>query len=273
MIKEGMGACIGDGRMYREEPHVIVATYGQHAELSEGALSLVDIACPKLILRDWQRESCVTRLLRLDARWIVYVDEDCFVYDSAALRGLMAYMEENEYACCGVPDGGAIVHRRHNPIACNPFFLVINKQLISSALAGSSLDVIGGWRWRPELAQYVAPFVGQNGIPFDYESQFEPYYGFFYWLWSQGLKILYLNARSWPEEREEITTQVLGISGTPFILHTWYSREFARPRQRAMRAGIAFARALVMLLRREEGSRHRVRILKALKWAREARMQ
>src|SRR5262245_44329154 len=54
-------------------------------------------------------------LLRLDADWVVNLDEDAFVLDPARLLGLVKAMAEGGYAACGMPDGGVVPIRRHNP--------------------------------------------------------------------------------------------------------------------------------------------------------------
>ena len=65
-------------------------------------------------------------LLRLDADWVINLDEDAFVLDPGRLLGLVRTMEQGGYAACGMPDGGVVPIRRHHPAACNAFFNIFD---------------------------------------------------------------------------------------------------------------------------------------------------
>src|SRR5262245_40082902 len=56
-------------------------------------------------------------LLHLDADFVVNLDEDAFVLEPGRLLGLVKAMGEGGYAACGMPDGGVVPIRRHNPAA------------------------------------------------------------------------------------------------------------------------------------------------------------
>ena len=84
-----------------------------------------------------------------DCDWIINVDEDCFITDVKAMLELLNYQIDNNIHCSGVPDGGVISHRFHNPISINLFFSVMNIGEIrkkynsnnaSSATYGGDLD-------------------------------------------------------------------------------------------------------------------------------------
>ena len=61
-----------------------------------------------------------------DCDWIIYLDEDCFITNKNALLNLLDYQIKNNFHCSGVPDGGVISHRFHNPISIIAFFMIIN---------------------------------------------------------------------------------------------------------------------------------------------------
>lgn len=65
-------------------------------------------------------------LSRLDADWVINIDEDAFVLQPSRLVELVRYMDANRLAICGTPDGGVVPIRYHNPVGCNAFFNVID---------------------------------------------------------------------------------------------------------------------------------------------------
>jgi hypothetical protein len=112
---------------------VRIVTYTQVPELYSISSELIDLPYPKLALRNWSHRY-VADLMNMEADWIIHIDEDAFVIDSSRIQSLLDYMEANNFACCGMPDGG-VSYRTHNPVACNPFFNIINRRLVKDALA------------------------------------------------------------------------------------------------------------------------------------------
>ncbi|QJX01315.1 glycosyltransferase family protein [Frigoriglobus tundricola] len=175
------------------------------------------------------------RLAALDADWVINLDEDAFVLDPRGLLALVRRMEAEGYAACGVPDGGAVPIRVHNPAACNAFFNVFDLRRCRPAWA--DWDRVLRLRHRTEYERAVAPFV--RG-PHAYDD-FEPYYGAFFALRDAGERILSLEAETW---RDGVTTLVRGPNG-PLLLHAWYARAWVgdpATRQR-YEAVVAHARA------------------------------
>jgi GT2 family glycosyltransferase/tetratricopeptide (TPR) repeat protein len=155
-------------------------------------------------------------LLRLESDWVVNLDDDAFVLDPARLLGLVRTLEEGGYAACGMPDGGVVPIRRHNPAACNAFFNVFDLRRVRPVW--QAWDRVVAARHRPPFEERVAPFARRSALAFDH---FERYYGVFFALLEAGERILYLDAEEW---RDGITTLLKDTEGAPLLLHCWYSR-------------------------------------------------
>jgi hypothetical protein len=155
-------------------------------------------------------------LLRLDADWVINLDEDAFLLDPARLLGLVRTMEAGGYAACGMPDGGVVRIRRHHPAACNAFFNVFDLRRVRPIW--QDWDRVVAATPRPEYEKLVAPFARRSQFAFDH---FERYYGVFFALLAAGERILYLDAEEW---QDSISTLLKNADGAPLLLHCWYSR-------------------------------------------------
>ncbi len=158
------------------------------------------------------------QLSELDADWAINLDEDAFLFDPTALLDLVQQMNERGYAACGMPDGGVVPIRAHNPVVCNAFFNVFNLRRVRAVWADWGL--VCGLRHHSEHEQLIPAFARRTSWAFD---NFEPYYGLFFALLNAGERILYLDAEQW---RDEITTVVKHPDGRPLLLHAWYARNW-----------------------------------------------
>ncbi|MBV9124103.1 MAG: glycosyltransferase [Planctomycetes bacterium] len=157
------------------------------------------------------------RALRdLDADWVVNLDEDAFVLDPGRLQSLIRHLQAQGYAACGMPDGGVVPIRRHNPVACNAAFTVFDLRRVRRAWR--DWEKAAGAGPRPEHEALVAPFARRSSLAFD---RFEPYYGLFFTLLDAGERLLYLDAEPW---EDGITTLIKDHEGAPLLLHAWFSR-------------------------------------------------
>jgi glycosyltransferase involved in cell wall biosynthesis/Flp pilus assembly protein TadD len=176
-------------------------------------------------------------LLRLDADWVINLDEDAFVLDPGRLLGLVRALEAGGYAACGMPDGGVVPIRRHNPAACNAFFNVFDLRRVRPVWQDWPRVVTA--THRPEYERHVAPFARRSVFAFDH---FERYYGAFFALLAAGERLLYLDAEEW---RDGVSTLLKDAAGEPLLLHCWYTRHWDasyHTRQR-YRAAVDYARA------------------------------
>jgi GT2 family glycosyltransferase/tetratricopeptide (TPR) repeat protein len=175
-------------------------------------------------------------LLQINADWIVNIDEDAFVLDPSRLLGLLKTMKEGGYAACGMPDGGVVPIRRHNPAVCNAFFNVFDMSRVRPVWA--AWDRVVNARHAPEYEALSPPFSRRSTFAFDH---FERYYGSFFSLLAAGERILYLDAEEWTDG---VSTLLKDATGTPLMLHCWYTRHWPtslHTRQR-YRAALDYAR-------------------------------
>jgi tetratricopeptide (TPR) repeat protein len=196
-----------------------VATRSMNDFLYEASGALLGLGCPRHRLTGTDNFGYFRELLRLDADWVINLDEDAFVLSPDRLLGLVRVMEEGGYAACGMPDGGVVPIRRHNPAACNAFFNVFDLRRVRR-----------DWRdWgrveaatpRPEYEGRVAAFARRTPFAFDH---FERYYGPFFALHDAGERILFLDAEEWPDG---LSTLLKDAAGAPLLIHCWYARYWA----------------------------------------------
>jgi hypothetical protein len=175
-------------------------------------------------------------LLRLDADWAVSIDEDAFLLDPQRLRHLVQVMDQRGYAACGMPDGGAVRIRHHNPAACNALFNVFDLRRVRRVW--QDWQKVAAATHRPEYEHLAAPFARRTAFAFDH---FERYYGVFFSLHDAGERILFLDAQEWSDG---VSTLLEDASGEPLLIHCWYTRNWAsshHTRQR-YRTAIEYAR-------------------------------
>jgi hypothetical protein len=157
-------------------------------------------------------------LLRLDADWVVNLDEDAFVLHPDRLIELIRHMEAGGYAVCGLPDGGVVPIRRHNPAACNAFFNVFDLRRVRRVW--ERWDRVIAATHKPEYESRIADFARRSTFTFDH---FERYYGAFFALLDAGEKFLYLDADEW---QDGVSTLLKDAEGRPLLLHCWYTRHW-----------------------------------------------
>jgi hypothetical protein len=179
-------------------------------------LGLDGLRCERHRLTGTDNFGYFRELLRLDADWVINLDEDAFVLDPYRLLDLVQTMEQGGYAACGMPDGGVVPIRRHNPAACNAFFNVFDLRRVRPVW--QDWNRVLAATHRPEYEALAAPFARRSVFAFDH---FERYYGAFFALLGSGERILYLDAEEW---RDGITTLLKDAAGAPLLLHCWYRR-------------------------------------------------
>lgn len=154
--------------------------------------------------------------------WVINVDEDAFIYSIDSLFSLIDYMDENNYHVCGVPDGGVVKCRFHNPIAMNPFFNIFDIRkikTISKCEPGKETDDRTIGSFTDDLKKYT-PY---NLIKSDYKyDNFQwQYYPIFFHLLRNDINFLYLNAY---EAADGFSSIVDNHYDVDFLIHSWYAR-------------------------------------------------
>jgi len=153
--------------------------------------------------------------------WIVNCDEDCFITNEAAIENLIQFMQANNYAYCGMPEGGVCPHRNYSWETVNPFFNIFNAKAIRHLLQRSNKAEIEKTRYDPYKTQGHLVLCPINHANVNHVN-FEVFSCFFYWL-SQNFRGLYLNCQT---HHDGISTILLDLHNRPFAQHSWYSREF-----------------------------------------------
>lgn len=165
------------------------------------------------------------QLTEIDADWVINVDEDVFLIDPQRVLELLSYMQRNGYDCAGVPDGGVIDIRVHNPVVPNAFFTVHNNKRIKQKFDRAAVSAC---RFSEDLKKHTPQAILKND-KYGYD-EFEPYYKYFFWLLKNDFRFLYLNGTQWP--KEPVTTLLNDHENQPMLLHCWYARDYENQKQR-----------------------------------------
>ncbi len=205
---------------------VVVVTRSVSDALYDLSGELLDPAIPRIKLQGTDADNYFYAFNDIDAEWIINLDEDAFVLDWKRILGLLEYMKANEYDFCGVPDGGVIDHRFHNPVSPNPFFSIHHNKKIKEKFDLAAIETT-------EFGEDLKAFIPTNLLKENHKyafDNFEPYYAYFFWLLRSGSRCLYLDATAW--QRDPVTSVVLDPEDQPLLLHTWFARDFANQRWR-----------------------------------------
>ena len=191
--------------------------------------SLLPKGLRRIPLRGFDAENYFYALFELDAKWVVNLDEDAFLWNFDQVLSLLRFMDEHGYACAGMPDGGVFPDRFHNPVAMNAFFNVLN---IAKLKEKFSIADVRATAFDERMRLYTPESILRHaGFAYD---EFEVYYRFFFWMLDQRYRLLYLDALPWA--RDPVSTMLLDHRGAPMLLHLWYARDFARQRARFVHA-------------------------------------
>ena len=149
---------------------------------------------------------------------------------------------EGGYGFAGMPDGGVISHRFHNPVAINPFMAFFDVRQVRAALQSTAEtsdrfapDLVGHWpgqllrTWDGKISHpRVQVVVDEGYVPYGTAlDDFEPYYSLWFRLLRGGLQPLYLDARDAPEMDDDgCCTALLGSSGRVMSYHSWFARSY-----------------------------------------------
>ena len=174
--------------------------------------------------------------------YLVYIDEDCFISDIEEMYETIKKFINDGYWFAGMPDGGVISHRFHNPISINTFFTIFNIKEIKnvyklncakdcmydeSLLQFTPFDLIKSECPDPN-EERVKIVINEGYIPYDVNyDNFEPYYRIFFYLLKNGAKPLYLNGDDAPEmDGDGACTKLYGVNNKIFCYHTWFARNY-----------------------------------------------
>lgn len=169
---------------------------------------------------------------KFETKWVLNLDEDCFLINSESVVSLIKYMEENGFDYCGVQDGGSIPVRIHNPLVSNPFFNLFNVEKIfplKKDYYETKYDI-------EEISRKYSSLIRFKHVKYQFDM-YEPFYVHFFWLLENGLKPYFLEAGEYNKEKYFVISPILrivpyynsptmiyGHDGYEIALHTWHSR-------------------------------------------------
>ncbi len=155
-------------------------------------------------------------LLNNDADYVINIDEDVFITDNNKLRKLIEFVIDNDYINCGMPDGGVVDIRNHNPLVTNPFFNILNVKEIRKQFDVKTI-LQNYSNHNSDFEKFCPLHLMKTKFAYDY---YEPYNPFFVWL-ATNFKTLFLNAEV---HQDGLSTILNDHLDEPFLLHSWYSR-------------------------------------------------
>jgi hypothetical protein len=200
-----------------------VKVYTRHMDPSIYALAMnaLNVPFPRVAVED---STPLGYLLTLvadeDADYVINLDEDAFVTDNDALIRLLDHVIESGYVNCGMPDGGVVTTRHHNPLVTNPFFTIMHTaKLREPTLWGEYIGMA--------LPEDLPKWFPRGLLKHDYwPGSFEPYDEYLTWV-ALNFPVLYLDAET---HADGISTILHDHEGHPFLTHSWYGREYRRSR-------------------------------------------
>lgn len=171
-------------------------------------------------------------LKNIRAKWLVHLDEDCFLMGRNQLIELISKMEHNDYTLSAVSDAYH-QYRRYNPVAVNPFFMVGN--VAHFLEIGPELDNIefdfDGTGWRNNKGVYYNPDRHRVGFVYPHRKinqrenclvEKEPYYLILWLLKEKNRKFNYLYPHF--DDRFKSTNPRISETSADIAIHMWYIR-------------------------------------------------
>lgn len=199
------------------------------------------------------------RPLPEDWDYLIYTDEDNFIVDWDEVQRTFEAFVEGGYGFAGMPDGGVISHRFHNPVAINPFMAFFDVRRVREAIERTAdtsdrfaPDLIGHLPsqlvrvWDGKVAYPRIQVVLDEGyVPYGTAlDNFEPYYSLGFRLLRAGIKPMYLSARDAPEMDDDgCCTALQGSTGRVMAYHSWFARSYGRDREQTVRINKVMERA------------------------------
>lgn len=150
--------------------------------------------------------------------YIVFVDEDCFIYDENIVFDIINDMEENDMDICGMPDGSVSLMRHHRNDVPNLFFTLFKCKKIREISES-------------EYNEYTVPcdlYESDKTVSCD---AFEPYYKMLCFL-RYELKMNFMALNDISDDDCQVLNGNTMYSTTIFYgknklcIHCWYSRKY-----------------------------------------------
>jgi len=177
----------------------------------------IGLPYPKKKLKFTTGDGYFYEIMKSDADIVINIDEDAFIVDNKELLNLLIYFVENNYVNCGMPDGGVVPVRGHNPLVINPFFNIMDLRVLRQEF---SLSLMQKYKnFDSSMTDMTNHSLMRSNYIYD---MYEPYYPFFLWI-KKNYKTLDMDATTLADG---FTTVLLSHNNKPFLYHTWWSRSY-----------------------------------------------
>jgi len=171
---------------------------------------------------------------------LLVLDEDAFITDWDSIIELCIFMKDAKYTHAGVPDGGALPHRKHSFLTINPFFALFDCDFIKPIKLKVERDEIDSTVYKSSMENLKPQWLD---CYYEHDS-IEPFSGLFYWLADIG-KPLFLRADTL---EDGISTEVKSFDNKSICLHTWYSRLYSIGKRERTRIDSVYRLAIEICL-------------------------
>lgn len=197
---------------------ICICTRSMNISLYKKSMSSISLPYKRYRFLFTTADGYLYDLLKLDYDYVVNIDEDAFVIDNDALFDLIIYCITNEIVNCGMSDARINI-REGNPVVTNPFFNIFDIRKIKSHF---NIQEIKSQNINPEILKDHLPhhLINDNYI----FKEYEPFYKYFVWL-ALRFKTLYLDTET---HKDGFSTILKNQEGTPFLIHTWFSRLYGK---------------------------------------------
>lgn len=209
-------------RKHLQGKRIKIFTRSFSLEMYRNASKLFDVAgVPVIRLTDQNADGYFFSILKDTTCDIaVNIDEDAFVTDMDAIWDLADFVIENGYANAGCPDGGVDIPRGANPIVTNPFFNVLNLNVIRALPIHKKEINRFSYEAVKDALKAKFPQDLLSGC-YDFNcSDAEPYYPFFFWM-AYHFKTLYLSCE---RHKDGTSTILFNHKGQAICYHSWFAR-------------------------------------------------
>lgn len=193
--------------------------------LSKGLYESWGLPCVRLT--DQSADGYFRTILKdKDCDIAINVDEDCFITDREAVMRLVEYVTAEGFANAGCPDGGGWCPRGGNPLVTNPFFNVLNLNVLRETYSREAVETFRFQKHRAEMEAFFPSDKLYDGRDYDFcATDREPYYPFYLWQ-ASCTNTLYLDSR---RHSDGTTTILLNHLGEEICRHTWFARFYSVP--------------------------------------------
>lgn len=193
---------------------IIVCTRSMNLDLYLKSMRFVSLPA-KMRIRNTRADEYIYKLLNANVDYVVNIDEDAFICNEKLLMELIDYVIDNKIVNCGMPDGGVVPIRNHNPFVTNPFFNILHVSEIRKKL---NIDEVDNVKFSNEEYLNILP-----PLTYDYKfDDYESYYKIFIWI-AINFKTEYLTGIT---HGDGISTILFDHKKRPLLYHSWYSRHY-----------------------------------------------